>query len=278
MIQRMPIVRRAASIAQKLGTVLVTVPFFACSSSSQLEGIERQLSDLQTRVLEIQQRAATRDGVTAAAEQTRAEIESLISAQADTSVALESLATRIEQLGAKLEDTQFRLAQLGQQIAATNQELLAMRRAAESPAPMAPPPPVVVEEPDMTDPQALYDGAYSDFQNGNLDLAILGFRRYVDAFADTELTDNAAFWIGESYYRQRKFQEAVEQFDEVITRFPGSDRVPSALLKKGYAQLELGMRAEGVVQLQVVIREYPGTDEAQLAQQRLDALGIDAGA
>ena len=35
-------------------------------------------------------------------------------------------------------------------------------------------------------------------------------------------------------------------------------------------------RAEAVVALQYVIHEYPGSDEARLARQRLTALGVEA--
>jgi tol-pal system protein YbgF len=264
---------RTTSIVRLTGIVLMTMPVFACSSSVELERIQEQLADLQLQTLQIQKQGATREDVQAAREDLGQRLASLGAGDADQQVSLEALAQQIEQLEAKLEDTNFRLAQLSQQITTTNQELQAFRIASE--IRYANPPPMAVAEPDPTDPRALYDRAYSDFQGGSYDLSILGFRRYVEAFPGTEQTDNATYWIGESYYRQQKFQQAADQFDEVITRFPGSDRVPSALLKKGYASLELGKRGQGILQLQHVIREYPGSDEAQLARQHLEGLGID---
>ncbi len=59
----------------------------------------------------------------------------------------------------------------------------------------------------------------------------------------------------------------------MVSRYPRSDKIPSALLKKGYAHLELGERSQGVVQLQHVIRQYPTSDEANLARQRLREIG-----
>jgi TolA-binding protein len=61
----------------------------------------------------------------------------------------------------------------------------------------------------------------------------------------------------------------------VLSRFPRSDKVPSALLKKGYSHLELGERSQGVVQLQHVVRQYGTSDEANLARQRLREVGVD---
>ncbi|HYN21429.1 MAG TPA: tetratricopeptide repeat protein, partial [Thermoanaerobaculia bacterium] len=82
---------------------------------------------------------------------------------------------------------------------------------------------------------------------------------------------------GECFYRQRRFRQAVDQFDNVLSRYPRSDKVPAATLKKGYAHLELGERSQGVVQLRHVIRTYPNSDEANLARQRLREIGVDAG-
>ena len=126
-----------------------------------------------------------------------------------------------------------------------------------------------------SDPKSLYPTAYNDCLRSNYDLAVLGFRQYLESFPDTELADNASYWIGESYYSQGKYQQAIREYDSILRRYPRSDKLASALLKKGYAYLELGQREQGEVQLQHVIREYPSTDEANLARQRLRELGID---
>jgi tol-pal system protein YbgF len=125
------------------------------------------------------------------------------------------------------------------------------------------------------DPKSLYDAAYNDYLKGNYDLASREFQEYLANFPNTDLSDNATYWIGESLYRQKRFRQAIEQYDAVLTRFPRSDKTAGALLKKGYAHLELGERSQGVVQLQHVIRQYPTSDEANLARQRLREVGVD---
>ena len=67
------------------------------------------------------------------------------------------------------------------------------------------------------------------------------------------------------------------EFDRILKGYPRSDKIPSVLLKKGYAYLEVGQREQGVVQLRNVVREYPQSDEANLARQRLRSLGVDPG-
>lgn len=240
--------------------------------SAQLDSMESQLADIQRQVLQIQKQTSSKEEVQAlqadAAEQGR----NLLKAQADIQLELQSLASLIEQLEGKLEDTNQRLAQLSQQIAATNQSLKSMRAAPEMEGPGTAGP---VTGTAPADPTTLYQTAYNDYLRGNYDLAILGFRQYLESFSNTDLADNASYWIGESYYRQRRFQDAIREFDQVVSEYPDSDKVPSALLRKGYAYLELGEQSRGVVQLQNVIRRYPRSDEANLARQQLATLGID---
>ena len=130
--------------------------------------------------------------------------------------------------------------------------------------------------PDATEnPSTLYQTAYRDYQRGNYDLAIAGFREFVARNPSSDLADNAAYWIGESLYSQKKYREAIAQFDSVVTKYPKSDKVAGALLKKGYAYIALGERSQGIVQLQYVVHEHPTSPEASVARQRLKALGVD---
>jgi len=47
-------------------------------------------------------------------------------------------------------------------------------------------------------------------------------------------------------------------------------------LEKGLAHLELGEKAQAMVELNYVVNQFPGSDEAKSARQRLKALGGDA--
>ncbi len=249
----------------------VAVSALGCgSTSTQLESIQKQLADIQLQVLQLQKQGPSKAQVEELESSVSGRIQDLLESEADLRLEVGTLAESIEQLEDKLEETNFRLQQLSQQIAATNQELQVVRNAAERARIPPPPRPAA-----PADPQALYDAAYNDYQQGNIDLAILGFQEYAEAYPDSELADNATYWLGECYYRQGKFQRAVAQYDVLLSDFQRSDHTASALLKKGYAYIELGERAQGIVQLQNVFCEYRGTDEARLAGQRLQEMGID---
>ncbi|HKI04172.1 MAG TPA: tol-pal system protein YbgF [Thermoanaerobaculia bacterium] len=258
-----------------------------CVSAQDIEGLQSQLSDIQRQMLQMQKLAPSKQEVANLETNVGQQMQSLLKTEADMQVKLQDLSSQIEALQAKLEDTNYRLSQLSQQIAASNQELKsfrsesAARQAAPAPAaegtdaPPAPPPPGGGGG--GADPKSLYDAAYNDYLKGNYDLSLRSFQEYLANFPNTDLSDNATYWMGESYYRQRRFRQAIEQFDAVLSRYPRSEKVPGALLKKGYSHLELGERSQGVVQLQHVIRQHPRSDESNLARQRLREIGVDAG-
>lgn len=245
----------------------------ACVSTSDIEAIQAQLSDVQRQILVLQQQASSKQEVATLGDEITQQTEALLESEAEMLVGLEQLSTQIEQLQANLGDSNYRLAQLSQQITATNQELQAVRSALGGSLrrPTAP----AIEPPE--NPRDLYDASYSDYLGGQYDLAIAGFRRYLESFSETELADNANYWIAESLFSQRKYSQAITEFDRILKTYPRSDKIPSVLLKKGYAYLELGQREQGVVHLRNVVREYPGSDEANLARQRLRSLGVDPG-
>jgi len=261
-----------------IGTVVALALISAgCTGGTELQSIQTQLSEIQRQVLQLQRQMPSKASVEDLAQRLEAQSEALVRAQADRDVRLEGLTAQIEQLQARLDDSTYRLSQLSQQVAATNQELKAVRAQQQS-IPALPPSGGASGGAAVTaDPETLYRAAYNDYLRGNYDQAIDQFRLYLETFPETELSDNAIYWYGECYYRLARFRQAIERFEELLNRFPRSDKVPSALLKKGYAYLELGEQAQGILQLQHVTRQYPGSDESNLARQRLRELGVDEG-
>lgn len=245
-----------------------------CVSQTEIASLHSKLDNLEVEILELRKSNASGAEVSAVATDLGGRLDQLTTADQGMGAEISTLRSQIEQLEAKLDDTHFRLAQLLQQISATQQELQALRSApVEAPRRVSALPSTNPQG--DSDPQTVYETAYNDYTRGNLDLAVVGFRQFLELQPKSDLTDNALYWLGECFYRQAKFNKAIVQFDQVLTRFPTGDRVASALLKKGYAYLEMGQRAQGIVQLQAVACEQAGTDEAELARQRLQELGID---
>jgi tol-pal system protein YbgF len=103
--------------------------------------------------------------------------------------------------------------------------------------------------------------------------AIAQFKRFLRKYPKSNFADNAQYWVGESYYALKEFDQAILEFDVVRRKYPNGDKVPAALLKQGYAFAELGDRVDARLILQEVIDRYPKSREAQKAKSKVDSLG-----
>ncbi|MEO8198763.1 MAG: tol-pal system protein YbgF [Thermoanaerobaculia bacterium] len=249
-----------------------------CVSSTDIDALHDQIADVQRQATLLQQQGSSKQEVAQLESTIQRQTEALLKAEADMRLDINSLSAQIAQLQDKLEDTNYRLAQVSQQIATTNQDLKASRTAPAVPGAPGDGTAGAASADTASDPETLYQTSYSDYLRGNYDLAMLGFKQYLEAFPETDLADNAIYWIGECFYRQQKYVEAIAEYDRVLKQFPRSDKTASALLKKGFALLEQGQRKEGIAQLQSVAKSFPSSDEANLAKQRLQSLGVDPGA
>jgi len=142
------------------------------------------------------------------------------------------------------------------------------------------PRPVVAKVPDSSragteSPQgrAEYDAASKLLQGKDYRGAIAQFKRFLRKHPKSTLADNAQYWVGESYYALKEFDQAILEFDVVRRKYPNGDKVPAALLKQGFAFAELGDRVDARLILREVIDRYPQSREAQKAKSKVASLG-----
>jgi tol-pal system protein YbgF len=262
----------------------------SCASSSDMEKLQSQISDLQEQIAALKRTASSKEEVqnvnTKIAEQT----QMLLKSNATLVTKVDSIEERLNNAQGSVEQTNYRVDRLVQQVTQAQHDVDEVKAAAAAAAASTPPPgapgtapvpstsEVTVQSPPQSseNPTDTYQTAYRDYQRGNYDLAIAGFKEVVSKHAKSDLADNAAYWIGESLYSQKKYREAIAQFDSVVTGYPKSDKVASALLKKGYAYIQLNEKNMGIVQLQYVVHEHPKSPEAAKAREELKRLGVDS--
>ena len=117
-----------------------------------------------------------------------------------------------------------------------------------------------------------YKEAYEAFQKGDLEGARRKFEAFLKQYPNTELSDNAQFWIGETYFLKRDFEKAILEYEKVIVKYPEGDKVPAALLKQGFAFLELGDKTNARNLLRRVIERYPQSNQAEVAKKKLEGI------
>lgn len=137
-----------------------------------------------------------------------------------------------------------------------------------APAPSAAPPAAATAAPVSDAAQALYDRGYTLYHQGRYVDAEAGFRRFLQAYPDTSLSDNAQYWIGESRYARNDFEGALAAFREVAQSYPGGNKVADSLLKAADCLQKLGDAGSARTTYDEVIRRFPGSAAAAMAEER----------
>ncbi len=123
-----------------------------------------------------------------------------------------------------------------------------------------------------TTAQALYDEGYALFHQQRYADAEERFSRFVELHPQTDLTDNALFWIGECRYARGELSSALEAFSGTVERFPHSNKVGDALLKAGKCLESLGDTQQARQTYEEVVGRFPSSAAAAQARDRLKAL------
>jgi tol-pal system protein YbgF len=269
-----------------LAVLLAVVSLAACSTSSEdMALLHREITDVQRSVDTLQTEVIDQSDLKAMEKTMQDLTNQNLRSNADLAARVAELQEQIEALHASLELTTRRLHQISQELAAA--QGMGTAGAVLPPVSVASPGEgsagtaaagvvagAAVSSRGAAGPEELYRSAYEDYMRGNYNLARDGFSEYLKRWPLTELSDNAQYWIGECYDAQEQPQEALDAFSKVLEDYPTSDKAAAAQLKKGLIYLKMGDQGQGVVNLQYVVYEHPGTREADLAREQLKSLGL----
>lgn len=181
----------------------------------------------------------------------------------------EATKPRGDDLSARFQKMESRLTKLEETAGRSSAKMdLPAESRAVKPVRSAPPAESVAIVTGIT-PTSAFNLAYNDYLNGNYELSVAGFQRFVKDFPGTSLTPNAQYWMGESYYNLKDYGRAIQIFDSLVAEYPGNEKVPAALYKLGLAMAETGDLAKSRKNLKRVIEEFPSSEESKLAKYKL---------
>jgi tol-pal system protein YbgF len=117
-----------------------------------------------------------------------------------------------------------------------------------------------------------FDAAQRDLTMGNYDLAEVGFMQFLENYPTSDLADDARYGLAETYYARKRYDEAIQEYEKIVSKDPKSPKAPSAMLKIGLSQKAQGNFRDARKEWQALIDKYPFADEAKAAQQRIDEI------
>lgn len=120
--------------------------------------------------------------------------------------------------------------------------------------------------------KAAYDMAYRFLNDRRYPDAAKAFGQFVTAYPQSEYTDNARYWLGETWLVMGENKNAMNAFKEMVKAHPDSDKVPGARLKIGYIYYENQDWVAARKELNALVTDYPGTTVAREANNRLQRM------
>lgn len=115
----------------------------------------------------------------------------------------------------------------------------------------------------------LYEKAYSSYQQGDFKNARKLFEEYIEKFPKGKWIGQAYFWIGESYFKEKKYEEAILSYQKLIELRGWHPLKPTAMFKQAQAFKALGDIEAYKILLKKVINQYPNSKEAEKAKKLL---------
>ena len=256
------------------------VTLFGCATTDEIAYLRQDIDSLYRQMIDVQKEL----------KQLRSESSMKIQkSQADLDFILEPLQREIQILKNAVEenreylqrpqqevtafrrDLEIRLNGLEEKISTTRKEMEAKLNEVSKASRAQPKrePPSQREVSSQEAMEALYKNAKQTYARKDFTAAREKFRAFLAVYPKGELSDNAQFWIGESFYSEKDYEKAIIAYDDVLKKFPKGDKVPSALLKQALCWLELGDKTFARSLLKRVIKEHPRTQQAKIAKEKL---------
>jgi tol-pal system protein YbgF len=122
----------------------------------------------------------------------------------------------------------------------------------------------------VIDPTAMFESAYRKLQAGQYAASRTEFTTFIQKFPADQRADNAQFWIGDSFVKEKQYEKAIATFQKVIDTYGSGDMVDDAFLAAGNAALSMKWCVDASAYHGELVRRFPDSPLAKDAKERLD--------
>jgi len=116
----------------------------------------------------------------------------------------------------------------------------------------------------------IYTAAIQFINQENYEAARKKLKAFLKRHPQSTRADNAQFWIAETYFREKWYEKALIEYQNVIERYPKGNKVPAAYLKQALAFEKIGDKANARLVLKELIKKFPKANEAKIGRQKLN--------
>lgn len=234
---------------------LMMLMMVGCNPPEQLSKIEQEVGDLKIEVFKLRRQVESGQEVLQVEQKQNQDFRTLAKkANADTQASL-----------AVIEEQTRALANRFSNNVAASRLPAASESAEVAIAPVATLP---------NDEDANFRAAILDYNRGNYAVSSAAFTSFVELYPKSLKKGEALFFLGLCYYNTKVYDKSQQVFEQIIRELPSSAQFLPSKLKRAQSLLKQNLKPAAVKALQELKEGFPGTQEALIAQQELDDLGL----
>ncbi len=106
-------------------------------------------------------------------------------------------------------------------------------------------------------PQEQYNFAFGLLRQANYPAAEQALRAFIERYPNDALAGNAQYWLGETYFVRKDYNNAAAVFAEGYEKYPKGGKAADNLLKLGMALGQLGQKANACRAFARLDRDFP---------------------
>lgn len=245
------------------GTAILVVVLGGCASRGSVQEVRGQIAAVREQVEELRklQEASTRELA-----KTVAEFKALDGQVATLAQTQKGASAKVEQVEARLTETDQAVRGVRASLDGLSQELV--RRAT---APPQEKPAEAERSPRSGPAEQLYTSALANFRTREHGQAVLEFTDFIARYPNHALVSNAQFWIGEAYYLQHDYRQAIAEYQKVVELNAKGGKASDALLKIGLCYRALNQPDRARETWRRLVQAYPDSDAARQARSLIQA-------
>lgn len=175
------------------------------------------------------------------------------------------LASKMDELSQNLSVSNENLSQLDGQILNLSSKLDDINAAVKNAA-------AASETKQALLPSDIFNEAKNHLNKEAYDMAVTGFKLYIDQYPEGENIEQAYIYLGDAYAAQGQSKSAAVAYATVLQKFPKSKIIPTARLKYARSIIPLGKTGEAKRYLNSVVQDFGQSPEARLAKEELAKL------
>ena len=257
-----------------------------CATQSSLDSVRNDVETLNTRMISVEKdlggtREESKERIGSFEKSNEADVAAIRKLLADSQAKSYSTREEMESINGKLDDLSLavkksneesqRYRQDADQRIATLQDSIVKLESSNNDLNNKVAEVAQLEAATQT-PDSIYTQGVDTFKAGDMPGARKLLQKFIELNTHHALAPNAFYWIGESYYSEKNYDQAILTFQNVIKNYPKNEQVPSAMLKQATAFKAINDNKSARFVLKGLVDGYPKSEEAKQARKLLNKI------